>query len=110
MKNQRPYMYVYAKLLDETGAPITVLKMPAVYKIAQQAQSGFPTDWAFGHKVRVVGHVPDGFEYCPDIQNCYKVELDPPDARVQKWLKQSMDLPSCSIDTITLQLEDSVSI
>ena len=99
-------LFIYARLLDESGTPINVSTIPSVYSIAQQASACFP--WGgFGRYARVVGHVPNGFTYWPGVENHYKVEIKPTDTRAEQWLKQSMSLPACSIVRVDIQLDNS---
>ena len=97
-------LFIYARLLDESGVPINVSTIPSVYSIAQQASDSFP--WGgFGRYARVVGHVPSGFTYWTGVENHYKVEIEPTDTRVEQWLKQNMSLPACSIVRVDIQLD-----
>ena len=92
---------VYARLLNEKGAPIEVATS-AVFEIAQQPSKYFP--WSIGSHVQVVGGVPVAFEHLPDMDKVYKVALRNPDTQMQQWVQQSMALPACSIDIINIEV------
>jgi hypothetical protein len=97
-------LFIYAELLDESGSAIEVPRIPTVYSIAQCPNVGFPPDWSFGRFVRVVGHVPLDFAHLPDLEKCYKVELDPDDSRMRMYIQQCMDsLPGC-INKVKIKL------
>lgn len=97
---------IYARLLDHNKLPIQVPTFPAVFCISQKAH----TDLPLGRYVRAVGNVPHGFAYWHGVEKYYRVELEPTEPKVQRWLEQTMALPSCSINRITIQLENSVGL
>lgn len=107
-------LYIYAQLLDESGSPIEVHNMPAVYLISQKLQANdenrILTNPSFGRYVRVVGHLPPDYCYWPGSEKCYRVELEPLDPIIRQWLKKCMASHSCSINRTSIQLESSVQL
>lgn len=107
-------LYIYAELLDESGSPIEVHNMPALYTISQKLQPNDEhrtlTNQSFGRYARVVGHLPSEFCYWPGSEKCYKVELEPSDLIVRQWLKQCMASAPSSINRTSIQLESSVQL